>query len=708
MAFAYEALVGHLYVVSGRAISTAPPGALVEVASKNAARGRETDTFFVLVLPSGDNVAATTFYTEMAQSAAASFFESSGSITAGLRNVFTNLNQNLFSHNESGKTPYEANIICGVLHGTDLFVGRVGSSIAVIQQNGTTRTFPEVLSNDDALYTAPLGIHPVPNVRMTQYQVTSGTRVLFCDDNLSEMESESVSHALMASDIAEVLMQFKALSKLQLTLLAIELVPPDEPENMMIPTGQSTAEIAEKAREAARIRRTGEVPATTAPRREREQSAAKEVQRRATRGVGLTALRLGNGMKVLNRILDHFFGPSSEDDKPWWSSPLGASMVVLVPLIVVGLVILLWLANADQTEFDICLEDANNRADTARSVVNNDRATVIEAWENTLEKVIECDKMRPNTGLLDEVRTEAQTVLDALNALTRLQAHRVASLESARLTRIVSQGQNLYVLDEANGLVYKLPMSGDGLSTISREQPLIQTGVVIDGVAIGDIIDIAYDEDANVLVVVDRNGFVVECTPQFNQCGVSRLVDWELWSNPSAITIWNSRIYMLDPASGTGQIWRYDKFGGGYLEPPHEYFRGPEQDRPGLSTAIDLEIDGPGNVYILYAEGIVSKWLAAQLTPFGFSAFPPGQELEAATSMYVDDTVTAQSLYVTHQGRRGIYETTFGGIYRNSYRIFEESKFDLLEAVTVVPGPSGTDLMYVVSGNTVFVLKKDE
>ncbi|MBC7870407.1 MAG: hypothetical protein H7Y09_06170, partial [Chitinophagaceae bacterium] len=52
MAFEYEALVCHLYVVGGRSISAAPPGALVEVAPRKAARGREADTFFTLVLPS--------------------------------------------------------------------------------------------------------------------------------------------------------------------------------------------------------------------------------------------------------------------------------------------------------------------------------------------------------------------------------------------------------------------------------------------------------------------------------------------------------------------------------------------------------------------------------------------------------------------------------------------------------------------------------
>src|SRR5262245_23363605 len=99
----FEALVGHLYVVGGRSISAAPPGALVEVAPKRAARGRELDTFFTLVFPSGETVAPAKFYEQMAVLGADRYFGSSGSVTAGLRAVFNSLNDNLTEHNDSGK-----------------------------------------------------------------------------------------------------------------------------------------------------------------------------------------------------------------------------------------------------------------------------------------------------------------------------------------------------------------------------------------------------------------------------------------------------------------------------------------------------------------------------------------------------------------------------------------------------------------------------
>ncbi|MEO8391779.1 MAG: hypothetical protein ABI700_02200, partial [Chloroflexota bacterium] len=89
MPFEYEALVGYLYVVGGRSISAPPPGTLVEIAPKKAARARELDTFFTLVIPSGETVAPAAFYEEMARKGAEQYFNSTGSVTAGIKTVFT-------------------------------------------------------------------------------------------------------------------------------------------------------------------------------------------------------------------------------------------------------------------------------------------------------------------------------------------------------------------------------------------------------------------------------------------------------------------------------------------------------------------------------------------------------------------------------------------------------------------------------------------
>ena len=125
MAYELEALVGHLYILGGRTININPPGALVEVAPQSAARGREGDTLFVMVLPSGD-IAPTSFYEQMSKLATERYFNVSGSVTAALRTMFQIINRNLYEHNQSGQQQYEANIIVAVLHARRRFVCGAG------------------------------------------------------------------------------------------------------------------------------------------------------------------------------------------------------------------------------------------------------------------------------------------------------------------------------------------------------------------------------------------------------------------------------------------------------------------------------------------------------------------------------------------------------------------------------------------------------
>lgn len=174
MAFELEALVGHMYVAGGRTIKTTPPGALCEVAPKRAARGREVDTLFVLVLPSG-NVAPNTFYEQMSLMAAERYFSNSGSVTSALRDVYNTLNNNLFEHNEGGHKHYEANMITAVMRGTDLYVARTGASTLILRTDGETKTVPDPITDDDKLFKPPLGVRPIPEVEMTRFTLDSGS-----------------------------------------------------------------------------------------------------------------------------------------------------------------------------------------------------------------------------------------------------------------------------------------------------------------------------------------------------------------------------------------------------------------------------------------------------------------------------------------------------------------------------------------------------
>lgn len=715
MPFEFEALVGHLYVVGGRAISAPPPGALVEVSPRKAARGREADTFFALVLPSGDALAPTAFYDQMAHLAAERYFSSTGSVTSGLRNVFNNLNQNLFDHNQSGKRPYEANLICAVLRGSDLILGRVGPAVVALRHDMQTHTFPEDLSNDEALYTAPLGVHPVPNVRMTQYRVGAGSRLVLADANLADLDHEKLLNALVSSDLSMVLVAFKELARLQLTLMAVEFVPPDEPALEALPVGESTTEIVESLRPAAaKARKTDEVaqadtgpaPAPAAPARgrfgRRKRGGADDVTRQVQRSVGMTALGLARVFSFFNRALDRLFPPPKEGQKRFLGSPASMGMVVLLPALVVGLVVVMWLAGAGESEYELCLQETRSRVDLARSIPSNERETVLNAWNHALSQIATCERQRPSDPMLTTFRREGQFVIDTLEDVQRRETISIETFFGANLTRIVAQGQDLYVLDSTASQVYRVQLSPDGRSRSRAGLPIreMRRGAVVNGRQIADIIDIAFSEESNVIMALDANGVLISCTPSFLQCTAQQLLGVENWSRPVAMTTWtNGRLYVLDTGVGDGQIWRYVQSGGTFASPPSEYFG---SQRPNLRGAVDFAIDDRGAVYVLLADGTLNRYLDGVTQPFNYANFPIGQQLTSADAMYLDNNPTGQLIYIASRARGTVYQVSLTGTFWASYRAFDETLFAGIAGVIVTP----QDLVYVVSGNAILAFQK--
>ncbi|MDX1992348.1 MAG: hypothetical protein SF029_08165 [bacterium] len=729
MAFDFEALVGNLYVVGGRSISAPPPGALVEVAPRKAARGREADTFFALVLPSGDAIAPALFYEQMAKLAAERYFNSTGSVTSGLREVFNTINRNLVEHNTTAKRTYEANMLCAVMRGADLIVGRIGPGVVILRHENQTRTFPENLEDDEALYTAPLGVQETPNVKMTQYRVAAGTRLIMGDSNLAEFTVENFNNVLLSAEFSDVLIGFKDLAKLQLTLVAAEFVPPEEPVAEAVLVGESTAQFTAsgkvktatselKAVSAAAINvAVGtdpsapaglETPAPEAaparPKREpRESKAAAELQRRANRTAGSSALLLSRFLAGISRLLNQFFPPPQEGQRTWFTSPLAAGLVVLLPVGVVGMVMMLWLSGTGESEFELCREEALRRTSLARSVPSQERQTVLSTWALALEQVDLCLTQRPDDPTLLAFMAEGQGAIDALMQITRRDVYPIETFVGASLKNIVIHSLDLYVLDSAISQVYQVQLTEDGRqrASVGRAVPDMRRGAVVNGYAVDEIIDIAYSEQDNLILALDRSGVLVGCSPAFLQCEAQQLIGVENWSSPVAIATWSGRLYVLD--AGAGEIWRYEPSGdNAYANAPSEYFGG--QSRLAANTAVDFEIeDDTGSIYVLLAQGVVRKFRGGQQEELSLVMFPIGQELSSAVSMYLDDNPIVNMLYLISREQATIYEVTRGGNFSAAFRPRDESLFALVSAIATSPGEN---MIYAVSGNAILAFEK--
>lgn len=708
MAFELEALVGHLYVAGGRTIHTNPPGALVEVAPRTAARGREIDTFFAMVLPSG-TVAPNTFYEQMALMAAERYFSSTGSVTSTLREVFNSLNNNLFEHNASGRRAYEANMLCCVLRGEDLYVARAGACAMVLRSAGEMLCLPESLTDDEAMFKPPLGVQPIPEVDMKRFSLQRGARMLLSDASLAEIIEENLALAMDADDIEKMLDDMKVLVTLQIQLMGVEFVPPEETVLVPAVMGQSSAVLqAEIA--AARIKTAAKKAAPSAESEVAAQDAPEEpsaLQKRARKTAADVSSSAGHGMIATGQILRGIFGGEASTEKKRRRNRFITLMVFGFPAILVLMVVGGWVGGVGATAFEDCVSEVLEAANTARTIDSSNRSSVMAAWQGTLRLIGDnCDTIRPghNDPTLNAIEQEALQVIDALNNIERRTASILHSFPSgANVRRVVLQGLDMYALDTTNNLVYRMALGGDGLSLANLPQPItsMRTGATVDGFSVGRIIDIDYDSQRNLISALDENGVLVSCRPLFiNECDAQRVLGSEQWGLAVAIDLWEGRLYVLD--SGAEQVWRYDPTGDRFPAAPAEYFR--DALRPTMDNAVDFDISSNGTIYILTADGVMRSYYLGQPNTFQFSEFGEGQDLVTvgADALYLSNSPIRPSFLIASRRARSIYETTLAGTHMFTFRVQDDA---LLERLNDITADVNERIVYVASGNAVLAFQ---
>jgi len=699
MALELEALVGHLYIVGGRLIHLQPPGSLVEVAPNDAARGRERDTFFVLITPSGA-IAPTTFYQQLAQLAAESYFSTKGSPTVALRSMFQQLNRDLYQHNQehsdSVQQQFETSMIAAVLHEDALYVARVGPVLSVLQTAGLTLTFPEDLSDEGALFRVPLGLQPEPDIALVHYGLTPGSRLILSDGNLVDISGERLRAILLENDIESVLQSLRRTIKIQSQLILAELVTPEYESPSTAAPGQSSQEVAQ---------RLGEARAELASE---ERRSPPPPQRDFTSLLrwGLTRLasQFAAALLACSQLLQRVFPLPAAASSRRASAGTLILTSLLIPLLIVALVVFSWVANVGETEFEQCLGNMQNAASLARSLDASNRSSIVSAWNATLQTAESCDAMRPGDPIAAAMREEARTLIDTITDVKRREAIPLINFEGAKISRLRLRGADLYALDSSQDQVYHIKLSEDGTQAL-QDEPMVKMrlGASHQGFTIGQITDIAFDDFSGDIAMLDENGTLLRCAPQFIfTCDAQRVQAANSWKQPAAFTIWDRKLYVLD--SEEGQIWRYDPSGSAYVSAPREYFAGSA--RPNLRNVVDFTISSSGSLYLLYDDGVLKSYYAGGEVPFIFSGFNPGTEPDIVQTdgFFLNDSPIAPGFFFISRSSRSIFETTTVGTFMDSYQAFDQSRFELLSDLVA---NVESNILYVASGNTIFRIHTD-
>ncbi len=712
MAYELEALVGHLYLVNGRTISTPPPGALVEVAPRKAARVREGETFFCLVLPIGGKPAPPVFYEEMAALAAERYFEGTSSVTAALRDVISYLNENLYAHNTTSASRYEASMMCAALRGTELYIAKAGAGAAVIRSRGELLLFPTAFDNTEALGGAPMGALSAIEPRMTRSIVKAGTRFLLGDPILASVPMDELEDALSRADLSEVLVKLRErlsvdrLGRVTMAVLAAECAAPDLPTDLPVRAAETTASLSARAahfdagalnprQPPAEVMSSETIPA--------RRDAAQETRFVAGALAGTAAAAVGGVNKVLDKVI-----PLPDESAPPKQGS-GVGLAVLIPLAVVVLVITLWLTGTGESEFDLCVRQAQSAATTARGIDSSDATGTLTGWRAVIQVVSECSRLRADDPQMLSLMMEARAIVDTLMRVERRDVTLIETFPNAEISRLLLQGSDLYALDRRNQQVYRVTLATDGMAIIpGTRQPLpaMRRGGVISQYTVSDLIDIGWTDTAtgfsqgNVIVALDRSGLLIDCAPRFlGDCNAQRVLGTETWIAPKAITFWQGRMYVLDP--GANQLWRYDPLGGSFPNAPTEYFTG--EGRPDLRTAVDVAIDDGGYVYILFANGSIRRFRSGRDEPFGYANFPANTPPASALAFYLNTNPVRQGIFIVDQQQRTIYEITLAGTFIAGFRPQNEDLFAQLSDVAV---DAGQEIIYAASGNGVLALRR--
>ena len=97
----FEADVALIHIAGGSSRSTPPPGSVAQSAPRRSARGRSEDLLFLNLSLLPDRSAAPGLTTHLAHLGSEAYYGTPGSVTAGLREVVTTINDRIIDANQS-------------------------------------------------------------------------------------------------------------------------------------------------------------------------------------------------------------------------------------------------------------------------------------------------------------------------------------------------------------------------------------------------------------------------------------------------------------------------------------------------------------------------------------------------------------------------------------------------------------------------------
>ena len=703
-----EALVGHLFVVGGRVVSTASPGAIAMPPPRRTARGREADSFFgLLSLAPGEHQPAA-FYEELSNEITRTYFEATGSVTAALREAINVASEYVYKFNRVGSDYVTVGLACAVLRGREMYVAVAGSARAFFVRGDGVERMPSEFELIEG--SVPLGAEIDPDVRMYRHEVREGNFLLLADSSFNRLTDNTIRHATSSGAIADALSNLAGVASENGACEVINFVEPlveeaaegEAPKRPRKRRGLPSLpflgiEDAPAAGPPSPARYDDEVAAGGAG-----QGAAQQSLRRAGQSTARGLARATGGLRVLvERWLPEDRSENPLEERFHLSTPVQLGIALGVALLTALLTTVVYQMRGNTSQYAQFVREAQAEIEQARRGAGN-QAEARPHWETAVFLLGEAAEIRPPSEEIAALRDEALAALDSYDHVTRVSPVLLRTYPTGSALRgPIVQGLNVYVIDTAQDILYREDLADDSSRLTNRDsRAVVRQGELVGEQVVGGLIDLAWMEDGgvpqrNVLAVLTSSGQLITYSPSWD-VSVSVLPGSGAWGSPQAIAVYDRDLYVLD--AGASQIWRYTAGADAYSRPPEPYFT---DLTPDLSDAVDLEIDPNGNIFVLHADGEVTKYFLGKQEAFVLEGFPQPVASGAALSLSVSPYDRA--LFIADPAGGRLYTAALNGTFLTHYRDAGDRLFDSISGLYRLGRP---EYVYVTAGNGLYYFSR--
>ena len=725
-----QAITGQLYVVNGQVqTAVSVPGLLATSAPKKANRSRARDFLFVHLTLTGKVEETAVLTLDLLATINESYFQSSGSVTAGLRRALIEANEKLLRHNLSQSGPSrEGAITCAVLRNNELYMLQAGEALALLGRQFGVERLPARLPER----ITPVGRTAGLDIRYFHQQIDLGDMLLLADPRIAHLPSDQLALALVDVDVEtglEALRELVGSDSARLLLIefsdeAVAVAPTQpaattSPPSDELPTlpNQRPEILAKRPLRAQQTATDNSEPTLRIPRPKLPDIDVEHSARQATADAAIGLSRFTRWLAdLLSRLRPGTAAPADPDEPGLLTATL---LAILIPIILGIIVTGVYLQRSEINEFARLKRDMSANLVLAEEAGDNVNAAR-EYYNLMLGIAAEAETIRPGDADVNRMRQEAFVALDRIDGVTRLVAEPFFSYgEGVRVTAVsLREGFSggIDVLDSGNGqvLYHATDESYTILSSDTPEQ-IVFRGQAVGAHVVSTIIDLLWrPRGLNVsrdgVAMLDSSGTLLTYFPNFSDTRAVPLGLASEWRTPRTATTFAERLYVLDP--GAGQIWKYFPEGDGFNVNDNDRAISFVDD-PDLANAVDFDIYSEnGSLVVVYKDGRLRyydtrtgrvQWDEASLLQEGGLTTP----LIAPNHVKIIGRGLNASVFVADPGSSRIVQISQGGTILAQYRASDGTGFDpmaQMDDFAVAPTPLR---IFMTNGNILYLATQE-